>query len=126
MAIKQVVTPTNLGLTIKAEHITAGKYDVQVDNTSILVDGSGVLSTAISPATVNALITLSGLASGSTTLGTFSGTVIPDNVSVKAALQALETAFQTTAITGQYLGSASTFAALPITDALGAAASNGD
>jgi hypothetical protein len=37
------------------------------------------------------LVTLSGVALGSTNLGTFTGTVIPDNQNVKQALQALET-----------------------------------
>lgn len=39
----------------------------------------------------NANLTLSGIAAGVTTLGTFTGTTIPDNQSIKAALQALET-----------------------------------
>jgi Protein of unknown function (DUF2793) len=37
------------------------------------------------------LITLSGVAANATSLGTFTGVTIPDNVTVKAALQALET-----------------------------------
>ena len=126
MAIKNVVVPTNLGLTIKAAHLAANKYDVNIDGVTLVANGSGVISTSLDPALVTALITLSGVAGGSTNLGTFTGTVIPDNTTVKAALQALETAFQTTAITGQFLGSAATFAALPTTDALGAPASNGD
>ncbi len=40
---------------------------------------------------VNNLVTLSGVAADSTNLGTFTGAIIPDNVNVKAALQALET-----------------------------------
>lgn len=126
MAVKQVVTPSNLGLTIKAGHLAATKYDVNIDGITLVANGSGVISTSLDPALVTALITLSGVAGGSTNLGTFTGTVIPDNTTVKAALQALETAFQTTAITGQFLGSAATFAALPTVDALGAPASNGD
>lgn len=39
----------------------------------------------------NALVTLSGVTAGSTSLGTFSGTIIPDNQTVKQALQVLET-----------------------------------
>jgi len=39
-----------------------------------------------------ALTTLSGVASGAVNLGTFTGDTIPDNSTVKAALQALETA----------------------------------
>lgn len=40
---------------------------------------------------VNDLVTLSGVAANSTTLGTFTGTIIADSSTIKAALQALET-----------------------------------
>ena len=40
----QVVTPDNLGKTIKAAAIVAGKYDVNIDNSSIMADANGVLS----------------------------------------------------------------------------------
>jgi hypothetical protein len=40
------------------------------------------------------LTTLSGVASNSTTLGTFTGTTIPDSSTVKAALQSLETSLE--------------------------------
>lgn len=43
---------------------------------------------------VDHLITLSGVPEGSDSNGTFTGTTIPDNVSTKAALQALETAVE--------------------------------
>ena len=46
---------------------------------------------------VNDLITLTGIAENVTTLGTFSGTTISDDVSIKPALQALETAVETKA-----------------------------
>lgn len=45
-------------------------------------------------ADVNDLITLSGVASGSEDLGSFSGNIIPDNSDIKEALQALETAIE--------------------------------
>jgi len=41
------------------------------------------------------LTTLSGVASNATTLGTFTGTTITDNVTIKAALQLLETSVET-------------------------------
>ena len=44
---------------------------------------------------VNDLITLSGIAENVSTLGTFSGSTIADDVTIKAALQALETAVET-------------------------------
>lgn len=40
---------------------------------------------------LNSLISLSGVPQNSTNLGTFSGNIIPDNVNIKVALQALET-----------------------------------
>ena len=40
------------------------------------------------------LITLSGVAQGAVDLGTFTGTTIADNVTIKAALQALETSLE--------------------------------
>lgn len=40
--------------------------------------------------------TLAGVAQGSTDLGTFTGTTIPDNQTIKQALQALETAYEET------------------------------
>lgn len=43
---------------------------------------------------VDDLITLSGVAEGSVNLSTFTGTTIADNVTIKAALQALETALE--------------------------------
>jgi len=45
---------------------------------------------------VNDLITLSGVAENATSLGTFTGATIPDTSTVKAALQSLETALETT------------------------------
>lgn len=46
---------------------------------------------------VNDLITLTGISENVTTLGTFTGTTIADDVSIKPALQALETAVETKA-----------------------------
>ncbi len=43
---------------------------------------------------VDDLITLSGMAEGSVNLSTFTGTTIADNVTIKAALQALETGLE--------------------------------
>lgn len=43
---------------------------------------------------VDDLVTLSGVADGAVNLGTFTGTTINDNVTIKAALQALETAVE--------------------------------
>jgi hypothetical protein len=48
---------------------------------------------------VDDLITLTGVAEGSVNLGTFTGTTITDNVTIKVALQELETAVEATAST---------------------------
>lgn len=57
---------------------------------------------------IDHLVTLTGMASGSDHLSTFTGTTINDNVTIQAALQALETAVEnaeeTTAINSVYTG----------------------
>lgn len=54
------------------------------------------------------LITLSGVAANSTTLGEFTGTTIADNQTVKAAIQAVETAHETLSTNFSNHNSAST------------------
>lgn len=61
--------------------------------TSGLVDGVDV---ATKGTNVSNLVTLSGVAADSTSLGTFSGTVVPDSQNIKQALQALETYSEST------------------------------
>lgn len=65
-----------------------------------------------------------GTLTGATDLGSFLGTTISNSATVKTALQQLETALEamTADISGQFLGSAATFVALPTP----AEASNGD
>ena len=46
------------------------------------------------------LVTLTGVAENATSLGTFSGSTISDSVTIKAALQALETSVETKVATG--------------------------
>ena len=53
---------------------------------------------------VDHLITLSGVAQASDNLGTFSGSTISDNQTIKAALQALETAHEAAAAVTQTAG----------------------
>jgi hypothetical protein len=58
---------------------------------------SGYATTAYADANethIDNLATLSGIAKDGTNLGTFTGTTISDNVTIKAALQALETAVE--------------------------------
>lgn len=85
-------------------------------NRALIVDGSGELASStvtttelqlLSGATVNVgdleddvadLVTLSGVAANSTSLGTFTGATIPDNSTNKQALQSLETAVELRAL----------------------------
>lgn len=48
------------------------------------------------------LVSLSGVAGGSTNLGTFTGTTIPDSQTIKQALQALESAIENLDIDGDF------------------------
>jgi hypothetical protein len=61
-----------------------------------LVDltNAGLLSPTLLT-TINNLVTLSGTTAGNTELGTFTGVTIPDNTTVKTALQSLETSLET-------------------------------
>jgi hypothetical protein len=123
MSIIKIVTNNDLGTGVE---IVANKLRAKVDGTSIQVNGSGALETVQSPTIVTDLVTLSGIAANSANLGTFTGATIPDAQTVKSALQALETALETLNISGQFAGSAATFATLPTTTVDGKAVNNGD
>jgi hypothetical protein len=78
---------------------------VNATNAGLMLPGDFVklgLITVTSPVNLNSLtslinnlITLSGVASGSSNLGSFTGSTIPDNQTIKNALQSLETALET-------------------------------
>lgn len=59
-------------------------------------------------------------------LGAFPGNAIPDDGTIKASLQALETAIAALKLTGRFVGAASTYAALPTTNPVFGAAGNND
>lgn len=59
---------------------------------------AGVMSST-DKTNLSALITLSGVAAAATNLGTFTGSIIPDNTTIKAALQSLETSVQSISYT---------------------------
>lgn len=122
MAIVKVVRDQDLGSTLLVD--AQSKVQVNIDGTSIVSTG-GVLSVP-STGVVNDLVALSGLAANTTTLGTFTGGIVPDNANVKAAIQALETAVESLNISGQYAGSSATFSGLPTTTADGKPVNNGD
>lgn len=84
---------------------------------------AGVMSAADKTA-LNSLITLSGVAAAATDLGIFSGSIIADNLTIKAALQSLETSLGSIPIlTTGHLVSAST--PITITNGTGAVIGSG-
>lgn len=124
--LKKVITPNNLSPQF-IQDATSQTIKINVDGTSIIANATtGVISSVIDPAIVNSLVALSGLPSLSNDLGTFTGTIIADASTVKAALQSLETALEVQNIFGQYAGSAATFATLPTTTADGKPVNNSD
>lgn len=79
-------TPASNAVTLT---INGTGYDLTANRTwTIAIPTQATLS-------VDDLITLSGVSEGSTTLGTFTGTTISNNQTVKAALQDLETTVET-------------------------------
>ena len=70
------------------------KAALQALETAVEAAGSAASLTAVT-ADVSDLRTLSGTSDGDTDLGSFSGSTISDDVTIKAALQALETAVET-------------------------------
>lgn len=74
-------------------YLTSGKLEYWVHNgtawsKAYVVDAGSI---------ANTLVTLSGVASGATNLGTFPGSIISDNSTIFQALSALETALQSSA-----------------------------
>ena len=70
------------------------KAALQALETAVEAAGSAASLSAVS-ADVTDLRTLSGTSDGDSDLGTFSGSTISDNVTIKAALQSLETSVET-------------------------------
>ena len=85
------------------------------------------LVTDIDPQVVLDLITLTGVSANSADFGSkFTGSIISDNANLCVALQEIETAIETENVTGQYAGSAATFADLPTQTDDGNVVNNGD
>lgn len=76
--------------------LTATKVKPAIDELDLRLDTAESSLTTTS-GKVDDLVTLSGVAANSQNLGTFTGTTIPDNTTVKPALQSLETQAETTA-----------------------------
>jgi hypothetical protein len=88
---------TFTGTTI-ADSVTI-KAALQTLETAVESKGNATSLTSLTTA-VGDLNTLSGVAQNATNLGTFTGSTIADDVAVKTAIQALETAVETKAATG--------------------------
>lgn len=73
--------------TVTVESDTGNDAILPVATTSL----AGVMG-ASDKVNLNSLITLSGVSANATHLGTFTGSIIPDNSTIKAAIQSLETA----------------------------------
>ena len=78
---------------------TTIKAALQTLETAVESKGNATSLTSLTTA-VGDLNTLTGVAQNATNLGTFTGSTISDNVAVKTAIQALETAVETKAATG--------------------------
>ena len=88
---------TFTGTTIADSETIKGA--LQTLETAVESKGSATSLTSLTTA-VGDLNTLTGVAQNDTNLGTFTGSTIADNVAVKTAIQALETAVETKAATG--------------------------
>ena len=84
---------------VDSSYLTKSANGLAVDVETTLAGAAGKIADAAAVKTyvdeidtnVNDLITLSGVAENASNLGTFTGSTIADNTTVKAALQALET-----------------------------------
>jgi hypothetical protein len=84
---------TDLGnqIDVDGRLIVTSSTGVDVTMTQATTTNDGVMSKT-DKINLAALSTLSGVATGALNLSTFSGTIIPDNSTIKQALQSLETA----------------------------------
>ena len=97
---------TNTRPTITAQKVQKVALVTRVHATagSVIVIGAGRTNDI-----PNDLVTLTGVSLGDTTLGTFTGTTISDNESIKDALQTLETAVENASAPSNVLTTTTTF-----------------
>lgn len=114
LAFANLESPTNLSNTPASSTVTVesstGTDTILPAATSSL---AGVMA-ASDKTNLTSLITLSGVAAGSNNLGTFTGTTISDNGTVKDVLQELETALEANG-DGIYGGSGTVSSATTVT-----------
>lgn len=90
--IKKIGIPKNISKLNNRRDTPAAIYNDSVnlyEAITVVLDDANVGSVDVS-----ALITLTGMPQGSVNLDTFTGTTIPDNQTIKQALQSLETAVE--------------------------------
>lgn len=93
------ITGSLTGNASTATALAANGANCSAGNYPLGVDASGAAESCTAAPTASSLhvddiLTAIGIASEATSLGTFTGTTIDDNLTVKAAMQALETAFE--------------------------------
>lgn len=93
-ATKKIALEASAITTATVRTITMA--DADVDLADIATNTAHATGDGSDHQDVADLVTLSGVAANSTTLGTFTGTTIADNQTTKAAIQALETAHEVT------------------------------
>lgn len=116
---------TDLGnqVDVNGRLIVTSSTGIDVTMTRATITNDGVMSKS-DKINLEALITLSGLSGGSEDLDTFTGTIIPDNSTIKEALQSLETAVGS--ITGATTGNlTSATSAISITGGVNAVIGSG-
>lgn len=90
--VKKIGIPKNISKLNNRLDTPAAIYNDSVnlyEAISVVLD-----ATSVGSVDVTALVTLTGMPLGSTNLGTFTGTTIPNNQTIKQALQSLETALE--------------------------------
>ncbi|BBO74382.1 hypothetical protein DSCW_17990 [Desulfosarcina widdelii] len=87
------LTPTGTW-DLSGATVTFGLEAGDIPDLSGSYDAAGTAAAAVAALQADDLVTLSGVAIGSTHLGEFNGSTIDDNLTIKAALQALETAVE--------------------------------
>ena len=100
LSASQVTTGTFADARIAASSVTQHQAALSITESQISDLQAYALASTVTEidGNVDDLITLSGVAENATSLGTFTGTVIPDAATVKSALQSLETEIETLAV----------------------------
>ncbi len=97
LALKTTITGnagTASALAADPDNCAAGSYPLGIDASGAVENCTAISYPTQASLHVDSLITLSGVADDAVNLGSFTGSTITDNVTVKAAIQAVETAVE--------------------------------